>query len=168
MINDLLDLERMKSGRMALTLERVDLNALIHKVFDTLHLTAERHTFRLQLDETLPACMGDSDKLAQVMTNLLSNALKYSPGGGEILVGSRAEQGTALVWVQDHGVGIPSEFLEEVFVPYCRIDARTTRYIKGTGLGLSISRQIIQMHGGHISVKSTPGEGSRFYFTLPL
>ena len=112
--------------------------------------------------------MGDSDKLAQVITNLLSNALKYSPNGGEILAGSRAEQGTALVWVQDHGVGIPSEFLEEVFVPYCRIDAGTTRYIKGTGLGLSISRQIIQMHGGHISVESSLGQGSRFYFTIPL
>jgi signal transduction histidine kinase len=168
MITDLLDLERMKSGQMALTLERVDLNALIRKVLEYLRLTSEGHTFRLQLDDTLPACMGDSDKLAQVINNLLSNALKYSPGGGEILVGSRAEQGTALVWVQDHGVGIPSEFLEEVFVPYCRIDAGTTRYIKGTGLGLSISRQIIQMHGGHISVESSLGQGSRFYFTLPL
>jgi signal transduction histidine kinase len=168
MITDLLDLERMKSGQMALTLEHIDLNALIHKVLDYLRLTSEGHTFRLQLDDTLPACMGDSDKLAQVITNLLSNALKYSPGGGEILVGSRAEQGTALVWVQDHGVGIPSEFLEEVFVPYCRIDAGTTRYIKGTGLGLSISRQIIQMHGGHIGVESSLGQGSRFYFTLPL
>ncbi len=168
MITDLLDLERMKSGQMALTLERIDLNALIHKVLDYLRLISEGHTFRLQLDDTLPACMGDSDKLAQVIANLLSNALKYSPGGGEILVGSRAEQGTVLVWVQDHGVGIPSEFLEEVFVPYCRIDAGTTRYIKGTGLGLSISRQIIQMHGGHISVESSLGQGSRFYFTLPL
>ena len=168
MITDLLDLERMKSGQMALTLERIDLNALIRKALDYLRLTSQGHTFRLQLDDTLPACMGDSDKLAQVITNLLSNALKYSPNGGEILVGSRAEQGTALVWVQDHGVGIPSEFLEEVFVPYCRIDAGTTRYIKGTGLGLSISRQIIQMHGGHISVESSLGQGSRFYFTIPL
>lgn len=168
MVADLLDLERMKSGQMALTLEHIDLNALIHKVLDYLRLTSEGHTFRLQLDGTLPACRGDSDKLAQVITNLLSNALKYSPGGGEILVGSRAEQGTVLVWVQDHGVGIPSESLEEVFVPYCRINAGTTRYIKGTGLGLSISRQIIQMHGGHIGVESSLGQGSRFYFTLPL
>lgn len=167
MITNLLDLERMKSGRMPLTLERIDLNALIRKVLEHLHLTCSEHTFHLQLDSTLPECMGDSDKLAQVVTNLLNNAVKYSPHGGEILVGSQAEQGMVRVWVQDHGIGIPSQSLEEVFVPYCRIEAGNTRYIKGTGLGLSISRQVIQMHGGHIWVESSPGEGSCFHFTIP-
>jgi signal transduction histidine kinase len=168
MIADLLDLERMKSGRMPLTRERIDLNALIRKVLEPLRATSSEHTFRLQLDDTLPECTGDSDKLAQVVTNLLNNAVKYSPQGGAILVGSQVEQQMAQVWVQDHGIGIPSESLEEVFVPYSRIDAGTTRYIKGTGLGLSISRQIIQMHGGHIWVESSLGQGSRFHFTIPL
>jgi signal transduction histidine kinase len=167
MITNLLDLERMKSGRMPLTLEHIDLNALIRKVLDHLHLTSSEHTFRLQLDSTLPECMGDYDKLAQVVTNLLNNAIKYSPHGGEILVGSQTEQKMVRVWVQDHGIGIPPESLEEVFVPYCRIEAGNTRYIKGTGLGLSISRQVIQMHGGRIWVESSPGQGSCFHFTIP-
>ncbi len=168
MIADLLDLERMKSGRMPLTLERVDLNALIREVLELLRPTAPGHTFGLQLDGTLPECLGDRDKLAQVLTNLLSNAIKYSPRGGEIVVRSQVEQEMVQVWVQDHGIGIPPEALEEVFVPYSRIEAGTTRYIKGTGLGLSIARQIIQMQGGHIWVESSLGQGSRFHFTIPL
>ena len=168
MIADLLDLERMKSGRMPLTLERVDLNALIREVLEHLRPTALGHTLALQLDDRLPACLGDHDKLAQVVTNLLSNAIKYAPGGGEILVGSQVEEEMAQVWVQDHGIGIPPEALEEVFVPYGRIEAGTTRYIKGTGLGLAIARQIIQMQGGHIWVESSLGLGSRFSFTVPL
>ena len=158
----------MKSGRMLLTLERVDLNALIREVLELLRPTAPGHTFGLQLDGMLPECLGDRDKLAQVLTNLLSNAIKYSPRGGEIVVRSQVEQKMVQVWVQDHGIGIPPEALEEVFVPYSRIEAGTTRYIKGTGLGLSIARQIIQMQGGHIWVESGLGQGSRFYFTIPL
>ena len=168
MIADLLDLERMKSGQMPLTLEKVDLNALIREGLELLRPTAPGHTFVLQLESTLPECLGDRDKLAQVITNLLSNAIKYSPRGGEIAVGSQIEGEMAQVWVQDHGIGIPAEALEEVFVPYSRIEARTTRYIKGTGLGLSIARQMIQMQGGHIWVESSLGNGSRFYFTVPL
>ena len=166
MITTLLDLEQMKSGRMLLISEPVDLNALIRNVFDHFRLTSSEHTFHLQLDSTLPECMGDSDKLEQVVTNLLSNAIKYSPDGGEIIVGTRVEEGMVQMWMQDHGIGIPSEFLEEIFVPYSRIG--TTRYIKGTGLGLSISRQIIQMHGGYIWAESSLGQGSRFCFTIPL
>jgi signal transduction histidine kinase len=168
MIADLLDLERMKSGRMSLTLERLNLNALIREVIEHFRPIAPGHTFGLQLDGALPECEGDRDKLTQVVTNLISNAIKYSPGGGEILVMSQVEQGMAQVRVQDDGIGIPPEALEEVFDPYSRIEAGTTRYIKGTGLGLSIVRQIIQMHGGHIWVESCFGHGSCFHFTIPL
>jgi signal transduction histidine kinase len=168
MIADLLDLERMKSGQMKLTLERVDLNALIKELLELLRPSAPGHTFGLQLDSMLPECLGDRDKLAQVITNLLSNAIKYSPRGGEIVVGSKIAQEMAQVWVQDRGIGIPPESLEEVFVPYARIEAGITRYIKGTGLGLSIARQMIQAQGGHIWVESSLGQGSRFYFVIPL
>ncbi|TMC15561.1 MAG: response regulator [Chloroflexi bacterium] len=168
MLTDLLDLERMKSGRMQLIREPVKLNALIREVLEHLRPISSQHTFNLQLDEALPDCQGDKDKLAQVVTNLLSNAIKYSPDGGEIVVGSQLEQEMVRVWVQDHGIGIPPESLEEVFIPYSRIEAGTTRYIKGTGLGLSIVRQVIQIHGGHIWVESSLGQGSRFHFTVPL
>lgn len=168
MIADVLDLERMKSGRMALAQEAIDLNALLREVLELLRPTAPGHSFHLQLDEAQPACLGDRDRLTQVITNLLSNAIKYSPRGGEILLGSQVKQGLAQVWVQDHGIGIPPDAFEEVFVSYSRIEVETTRYIKGSGLGLSIARQIIQMHGGHIWVESRLGFGSCFFFTIPL
>lgn len=168
MIADVLDLERMKSGRMALALEAIDLNALLREVLEHLRPTAPEHSFCLQLAEALPACLGDRDKLTQVVTNLLSNAIKYSPRGGEILLGSQVKQDLAQVWVQDHGIGIPPDAFEEVFVSYSRIETETTRYIKGSGLGLSIARQIVQMHGGHIWVESRLGFGSSFFFTIPL
>ena len=83
-------------------------------------------------------------------------------------MGSKVEQEMALVWVQDRGIGIPPESLEEVFVPYARIEAGTTRYIKGTGLGLSIARQMLEAQRGRIWVESSLGQGSCFYFVIPL
>jgi signal transduction histidine kinase len=168
MIADLLDLERMKSGRMPLSLVPVDLGALIREVGEPLRLSAPAHHFVLSLGSTGPVCLGDRDKLAQVLGNLLSNAIKYSPEGGTIEVGSQMVREMAQVWVQDQGIGIPPEALEAVFVPYCRIEAASTRYIKGTGLGLSIARQLVQMQGGQIWVESRLGQGSRFTFTIPL
>lgn len=168
MITDLLDLERMKSGWMTLVSKHVDVNALLKDVLKRLGPLTSEHTIELHLDASQPACMGDGDKLAQVVANLLSNAIKYSPHGGDILVGSQVEEKMIQVWVQDHGIGIPPEALEEVFVPYSRIEAEPTRYIKGSGLGLSIARQIIQMHGGRIWAESSLWLGSRFCFTIPL
>jgi signal transduction histidine kinase len=168
MIADLLDLERMKSGHMSLSLAPVDLDALIREVIEPLRLNAPAHRFVLQFEGTSPMCLGDRDKLGQVLGNVLSNAVKYSPDGGDIIVGSQVLQEMAQVWVQDEGIGIPPDALEEVFVPYCRIEAGTTHYIKGTGLGLSIARQLIQMQGGRIWVESHQGQGSRFTFTIPL
>lgn len=167
MINDLLDLEKMRSGRVEMKPERVDLNALIKKVVNHSRKTS-KHTFRLRLDTTLPNCVCDSDKIEQVLTNLLSNALKYSPPEEEIAVGSRVEQGMAQMWVLDHGIGVPPESREEIFAPYSRVGEQT-RYIQGTGLGLSISREIMRAHGGRIWVESAgESKGSIFYFTVPL
>jgi Signal transduction histidine kinase len=168
MIANLLDLEQMRSGEMPFALKHIDLNALIRKVTDHFRLVFETHVFHLQLDDTLPQCMGDSDKLEQVVVNLLNNAMKYSPDGGKITVGSQIKEEMVQIWVQDYGIGIPPEFLDKVFDPYTRVGA--ARNIKGTGLGLSISRQIMQMHGGNIWAESSglEGEGSSFYFTLPF
>ncbi|TMC23211.1 MAG: HAMP domain-containing histidine kinase [Chloroflexi bacterium] len=166
MITDLLDLERMKSGTMQLAYEPLDLNSLVQEVAEHFRPTTAQHTIALQLSTIPTECMGDMDKLKQVVSNLLNNAMKYWPNGGEIVVGSTLEGQSIQVWVQDHGVGIPSASLEVVFLPYSRI-AENTRYIKGTGLGLSIARQIVQMHGGEIWVESEVGQGSCFRFRLP-
>ena len=168
MITEMLDLDRMESGRMTLNLGEVDLNLIVVEVAERARPGAPTHDLRLDLDEALPLLTGDRDKLTQVLTNLVSNAVKYSPQGGTILLSSCREGDLAHVRVQDHGMGIPPEALEKVFERFSRVESGTSRYIQGTGLGLPIVRQIVQMHGGRAWVESTLGEGSTFQFTVPL
>ena len=169
MITQLLDLDQMKSGQVALHLEKVDLNAVIKTVADRIRPTTSRHPIHLQLDPALPLLAGDSDKLTQVITNLVNNALKYSPDGGVIVLSSSIDGGHGHVRVQDHGIGIPPDALEQVFDPYySRIKSEALRYVKGSGLGLSIVRQVIHMHNGNTWAESVLGHGSVFHFTIPL
>jgi signal transduction histidine kinase len=121
----------------------------------------------LRLDPMVGEMSGDRDKLTQVMANLLDNAVKYSPNGGEIVVSTRVEGNAAHVVVRDHGMGIPEGALESIFERYGRVESLATRHIRGTGLGLPIVRQIVQLHGGAVWVESTVGEGSVFHVTLP-
>jgi signal transduction histidine kinase len=109
----------------------------------------------------------DRDKLTQVLANLLNNAVKYSPNGGEIVVSTRVEGSAAHVVVRDHGMGIPKEALQSVFERYGRVESVATRHIQGTGLGLPIVRQIMQLHGGTVWAESIVGEGSVFHLILP-
>ncbi len=168
MINELLDLERMESGRMELHREPVDLNSLVRGVVERLTPGAPQHPIRLQLDARLPALPGDRDKLVQVLINLLNNAIKYSPHGGVIMITTDTRDDRAEVTMDDHGMGIPPSALEKIFDRYARIESNAHRYIQGTGLGLPIVRQIVELHGGRVWAESTLGQGSRFQFTLPL
>jgi len=168
MITEMLDLDRMESGRMTLNRERTDLNAILAETAERLAQGAPRHQIRLQLDPKLPLVDLDRDKVSQVMLNLLSNAVKYSPNGGEIAITTRIEGDMVHVFVRDAGLGIPADSLEKVFDRFSRLESGATRYIQGTGLGLPITRQIVEMHGGRAWVESTVGEGSVFQFTLPL
>ncbi len=168
MINELLDLERMKSGKMGLRLAQIDINAILLDTAERMLLTAPHHTLLLDTDETLPQFEGDYDKLTQVVSNLVTNAVKYSPVGGEIVLKSRREDDSVHISVQDHGIGISEDALEKVFAPYGRVDLETTHYIQGTGLGLAIVRQIVQMHGGRTWAESVLSQGATFHFTLPL
>ena len=168
MINEMLDLDKMESGRMQLHHEPVDLNAIATESADRIRPNAPAHPVTLRLDPALGTIMGDRDKLTQVLANLLSNAVKYSPNGGEIVVSTRVEGTAAPLVVRDHGMGIPKEALETIFERYGRVESRATRHIRGTGLGLPIVRQIVQLHGGSVWAESTVGEGSVFHVTLPL
>src|SRR6266516_3281123 len=168
MITDLLDLERMKSGKTTLPCEPVDVNVLLRDLADQIQHTTAEHVIVCHLDEELPLVQGDQDKLIQVVANLLSNAIKYSPAGGEILLISRKEQDRIHISIQDQGMGIPEEALEDIFTPYSSIELEKTRYIRGTGLGLSVVREIISLHEGKLWVESTLGHGSTFHFSLPL
>jgi signal transduction histidine kinase len=168
MISEMLDLDRMESGRITLNLDRVDLNEVLTRTSGQVGSNAPRHHICLQLDESIQELLADRDKLTQVVTNLVSNSVKYSPDGGRITVDSHLEGEFAHVRVMDEGVGIPPEELEKLFEPYTRVESGTTRYIQGTGLGLAISRQIITLHGGNIWAESEPGAGSTFHLTIPL
>jgi signal transduction histidine kinase/PAS domain-containing protein len=168
MVTDLLDLEQMKKGKMQLRVVWVDINTLLTTLTKHMELVSTRHPLHLSLDERLPLLEGDPDKLTQVITNLLSNAIKYSPMGGDILIKSTREGNAIHVSILDHGTGIASEFLENIFTPYHRINDTSTRYIQGTGLGLSLVREIIHQHEGKIWVESTLDQGSTFHFSLPL
>ncbi len=168
MITNMLDLDRMESGKMKLYQEEVNMNETIMAVVERSGPNATDHAFRFQLDAALPSVVGDSDKLIQVMSNLLTNAVKYSPAGGEILLSSYLQGKMAHVEVRDQGIGIPADALERVFERYNRVEADSTRYIKGTGLGLPIVREIVELHGGKVWVESVQGKGSTFHFTLPV
>jgi signal transduction histidine kinase len=169
MINQLLDLDQMKSGQIRLHLEQIDLNEIIVAVVQRIRPTAPGHQIYLQLTEHLPVLVGDYDRLSLVVTNLLNNAIKYSPEGGEICLCTCVEDTSVRVFVQDSGVGIPAPALDQVFEmrawPY---ESNSSRYIKGTGLGLPIAHQILKMHNGKIWAESVLDKGSTFYFTLPI
>jgi signal transduction histidine kinase len=169
MINQLLDLDQMKSGQVQLHLEQVDLNEIIVAVVQRIRPTAPGHQIHLQLDEHLPLLSGDYDRLSLVVTNLLNNAIKYSPEGGEIRLCSCVKDASVRVFVQDSGVGIPAPALDQVFEMHAwPCESNAPRYIKGTGLGLPIVRQIVQMHNGKTWAESELDKGSIFHFTLPI
>jgi PAS domain S-box-containing protein len=168
MINEVLDLEQMKAGKTPLHVESVDVNVLLRKLGERTQSTASKHHVVYHLDEALPTIQGDQDQLIQVVSNVLSNAVKYSPAGGKILLSSQREPHGIRVSIQDQGIGIAEEDLKDIFAPYSSIDSEKTRFIQGTGLGLSLVREIINLHGGTTWVESTPGYGSTFHLFLPL
>ena len=168
MITEMLDLDRIESGRITLQLAPQDLNEVLRTQVERAQVTTTRHKITADLDPSVPPIQADSDRLVQVVANLLSNAVKYSPEGGAIVVSSRLKDGYVTVSVKDHGQGIPPEFKERIFGRYQRYEQAGKTQVVGTGLGLAIAQQIIQLHGGRIWVDSTPGLGSDFQFTLPV
>ncbi len=168
LITDMLDLDRMESGRMTLSSEPVDLNRIVVDAAAQFRLSAAEHPIELDLDPSLPVLIGDADRLTQVVTNLLSNAIKYSPKGGAVELQTRSAGRSLTFTVRDHGIGIPTEQLEKIFDRYSRIETAETRVIQGTGLGLPIVRQILQLSRGKVWATSESGQGSVFHVQLPL
>jgi PAS domain S-box-containing protein len=167
LIGDMLDLDRMESGRMSIRTTDVDINEVLS---DAIARAGSSPTveFKADLDPRLPIVVGDRDRLVQVVSNLVNNAVKYSPDGGTVTLSSRSEGGFALVSVTDTGVGIPPDEIGHVFERFRRVRSGAAQSIPGTGLGLTIVKQIVEMHGGKIWVESAVGHGSAFHFTLPL
>jgi PAS domain S-box-containing protein len=167
LITDFLDLRLIERGHQATRFAPADMGALIKRSID---LTGDGGApIELRLPEDLPLVRVDSDSIFRVLTNLLSNSRKYSPDGGAIVVGAGVVDGMVEVYVQDHGLGIPTDSLGQVFEKFYRVEGAERRSIKGTGLGLAISKTIVEVHGGKIGVRSEGlGKGSLFYFTVPL
>ena len=168
MITEMLDLDRMEAGRMKLNLGSVDLNALLTEAAGRARVSTSKHVITAMLGSGVPRLVGDADRLVQVISNLASNAIKYSPAGGEIVMSSSVDGGNVKVGVRDHGPGIPAQFIDRIFGRYERYEGNAKNQVIGTGLGLAIARQIVEMHRGRIWVESTLGEGSEFIFTIPI
>ncbi|HEV2217443.1 MAG TPA: ATP-binding protein [Candidatus Dormibacteraeota bacterium] len=168
LIGDMLDLDRMESGRMSIRMADVDINEVLSDTVARAATGSSMVEFKPDLDPRLPIVTGDRDRLIQVVSNLVNNAVKYSPEGGTVTISSRAEGGYALVTVADTGLGIPPDEIAHVFERFRRVRSGAAQSIAGTGLGLTIVKQIVEMHGGKIWVESAVGHGSAFHFTIPL
>lgn len=193
LINNLLDVSRIQAKGLKLELGDVALDALLHKVADAYHTQTHHHRIEVAFDEPLPYVWGDEERLRQVFTNLLNNAIKYSPQGGVIRIGGWVQcigedecgetrerhppidlpehlpKGTyVIIYVADQGIGIPSSELSKIFDRFYRVDSSLRRSTAGAGLGLYLAKAIVEAHGGHIWATSEPGKGSTFFVALPL
>jgi len=169
MVNELLDLSKIESGTTQLLLDDVDMVRLAQSTSERLRLFAERQGLRIRLEvpDQVVRVRGDEDRLGQVLINLLHNAVKFSPNGGEIVVGVREGKAEAVTWVRDPGIGVPAGDRSRIFERFYKVDRARVRGRGGTGLGLSIARHVVESHGGRIWVESVEGEGSTFSFTIP-
>jgi CheY-like chemotaxis protein len=168
LINDFLDLRRIEGGHMTMSFAPADIGALIKRVVELFGKSGGT-VVTTSLANDLPLVRADSDSIFRVVANLLSNARKYSPNGGAIVVRAGLVDGMVEISVQDEGLGIPHDALAHLFQKFYRIDTADRRTIRGTGLGLAISKNIVEAHGGTIAARSAgPGQGSVFFFTLPV
>jgi signal transduction histidine kinase len=169
LINDLLDIARLEAGKLELKRVPLDLDGLIREVSGVLRpqIEGKGQHLRLDLGAPLPVVTGDPERLTQILLNLVSNAHKYTPPEGSITVATRVERTGVCIAVQDTGIGLSSEEQQQLFTKFFRAQHPLARETGGTGLGLAIARALAELHGGTITVVSTPGQGSTFNITLP-
>ena len=167
-LSELLDTVRTGSGKIQLQLEPVDLKSIIQGTCVQIAplLQGKNHTLTTNIPAALPLIHGDGPRLEQVMLNLMTNAVKFTPPGGRISITAREEGLSLTVAVNDNGIGIPKKEQSRLFQPYSRIMSDRQKQ-PGLGLGLALAKQVVELHGGKIWVDSDTGCGSTFYFTLP-
>ena len=169
LINDVLDLSKIESGRLELYRENFNLGDALQETLASIRLRAESKSVRLETHLAGPSeIFADRLRLRQILYNLLSNAVKFTPGGGRVWVDARPTGEAMEITVGDSGVGIPPEEHEAVFDKFYQVGQRQAKGHEGTGLGLAITRRLVQEHGGTITLESEVGQGSRFKFTIPV
>jgi signal transduction histidine kinase len=168
LVHDLLESSIIDAGLLRLELQPVMLPHLSREVIDEVARRTDRHRFVIDFPESFPIVDADPDRIAQVLRNLLDNAVKYSPDGRLVMLSGKATENEVIVSVADQGVGISAEHLNRLFEKFFRVDSGLKRHVVGSGLGLPICRTIVEAHGGRIWAESKVRQGSTFYFTLPL
>jgi signal transduction histidine kinase len=169
-MNRYLDVTRIESGAHLLARRPVAANHLVTECVRMLNgLAAEKRIeIKLSLDETEPVLFGDAQLLTQAVNNLLSNAIKYSPAGSQVEIGTAKETERVRLYVRDHGYGIAKEYQARVFEKFYRLERDAKSEVVGTGLGLPLVKEIIERHGGEVTLESEPDRGSTFIIRLPL
>jgi signal transduction histidine kinase len=175
LVADLLDVSRIEAGRLRLDMQPVDLREVIDTVLQSVEtqIAAKKLALQLEVPEKLPPVLGDHGRLIQVITNLVSNAYKYTPEGGKIHIkadglAAALPSGRLTISVRDTGLGIAPEDRQKIFTKFFRAEDPQVRDVPGTGLGLSITKSLVEMHGGEIWFESEVGKGTTFAFTLPI
>ncbi|MBE9546021.1 MAG: PAS domain S-box protein [Proteobacteria bacterium] len=168
LVNDLLDISRIESGRFEIELGPVRLSDSIQTVFRDLENISSKHQIVVDIPSDLPDLLADRDKMFQVFLNLIDNTVKFSPDGGKVAIKAEVKGKMIKCDISDQGIGIDSEDLPHIFEKFYRVDSSDSYEISGTGLGLSIVKHIVESHGGKISVRSKPGKGSTFTVLLPF
>lgn len=168
LINDFLDLQRMESGRQEYGMEEIDISSLMLEVVDTFEPNQPDHTFVVKDRLQYGRVYADKGKIVQGVTNIIGNAVKFSPEGGEVKIELANDQNMVRVKISDEGLGIPEKELPRLFGKFHRINDEDRRKIRGTGLGLAVTKQIVEDHKGRIEVDSIEGQGSSFCLFLPI
>ena len=167
LVSNFLDLQRLQAQLETYHMEPLEVSELLQEAVQFYALASGKHSLALECPPQLPPVRGDARRLGQVLKNLVSNAIRYSPNGGKITLGAAASEECVTVWVKDEGIGIPQEDLEKIFGRFYRVDDSDRRIPGGIGLGLALVREMVKAHGGKVWAESERGKGSTFFFTIP-
>lgn len=167
-VNDILDFERIQAGKMEYHRQMVDVRALVERTIEANQVFSQGYEVRLRLTDRAPECLivTDPDRLSQIITNLISNAVRFSPKGADVVVALAVTETAVRISVCDHGPGIPFEYAARIFDKFVQVDATDARKKGGTGLGLAIAKQMAMQLGGDITLETAPEAGSRFHIIL--
>jgi signal transduction histidine kinase len=168
LMNDFLDLQRLQSSMQEYSFTEADIAELIRESAGLYEMVMNKHTLKMQVPDTLPLIHVDAVRMVRVFSNLISNAIKYSPEGGTITIGARSTKRNIFIWVQDEGIGIPPQSQAKIFNRFYRVNDGDRRIAGGLGLGLALVKEIVEAHDGRVWVESKEEQGSTFFVELPL